>query len=420
MSEVRRWVTEIRHTDPDTRRRGRVLVVLTLGLEVLAVVYAPLALLQPGGTVVALGFAAVAVVYPVLIGLARAGRVDAAVALLLGAYTAGLLGILLGLGETPAVATLFAVLLVVLACAVLPRRRLPWVVLAALAALVLLPTLTGGRTRAVGYWEMAFYTSLLVLFVGLALAVKARDIDEALRRAVEQSRRAESLAAQLAAANSALEERVRERTHELSRLLASQAAQAEAVATALQEQQRLASQLEDLAARDPLTGLHNRRRFDHALDMLFDGERSTSDGGSLCVAIADIDNFKEVNDRHGHDVGDQVLRRIATIFQAHTRSGDVLVRLGGEEFALLLPDTDAAAAAGVCERIRTEVATCDFADLAPGLQVTLSVGLASDSEGYADPRAQLRAADRRLYQAKRAGKNRTASREERRRRRIEE
>lgn len=169
---------------------------------------------------------------------------------------------------------------------------------------------------------------------------------------------------------------------------------------------RQAEELERLSREDALTGLFNRRHVDAALAL--EWERARRFGRDLTVAMADIDHFKAVNDRFSHAVGDEVLRRVAEILRAGTRAVDVVGRWGGEEFVLLLVETPPKRAAGLCEKLRAAVEAHDWSAVAPGLAVTLSLGVAGSGEA-ADPAALLAAADARLYQAKRAGRNRVVS-----------
>lgn len=155
--------------------------------------------------------------------------------------------------------------------------------------------------------------------------------------------------------------------------------------------------------QDPLTALGNRRRFDERLDALEPG----SEAAPLALLLLDVDRFKVVNDVHSHPVGDQVLREIAGVLRAHSRAADVAVRLGGDEFAVFLHATTAEAVE-IAHRIREAVAAIDWPRLSPGLTVTVSTGVAalSGEETGADLFA---AADAKLYEAKRAGRNRIAS-----------
>lgn len=158
-------------------------------------------------------------------------------------------------------------------------------------------------------------------------------------------------------------------------------------------------ELSRAAATDPLTGLANRRAFDAALDRLL------AAGGQGCVAVIDLDHFKGVNDRFGHEAGDRVLTRFAELARGSLRDGDLIARLGGEEFGLLLPGADVERARAVCERLRALVAATAFPAGGAHLSVTASVGLAALTSG-ASRAAVLRAADEALYRAKADGRDR--------------
>ena len=174
----------------------------------------------------------------------------------------------------------------------------------------------------------------------------------------------------------------------------------------LEALRRQAEELERLSREDALTGLFNRRHVDAALAL--EWERASRFGRDLSVAMADVDQFKAVNDRFSHAVGDEVLRRVGEILRGRTRAVDVAGRWGGEEFVLLLVETPPERAAGLCEQLRAAVEAHDWSAVAPGLAVTLSLGVAGNGEA-ADPAALLAAADARLYQAKRAGRNRVVA-----------
>ncbi len=161
--------------------------------------------------------------------------------------------------------------------------------------------------------------------------------------------------------------------------------------------------LEELNRRDALTGLYNRRFLDEQLARSFETARLT--GRPLSVLVLDIDHFKQVNDHFMHAVGDAVLQRVAGLFKATLRAGDVAARYGGEEFVVVLPDTPEQAGRGVAEKVREAVAEQCWEAVAPGLRVTVSVGLAGNS-GQSDPDHLLACADLKLYEAKRAGRNR--------------
>jgi diguanylate cyclase (GGDEF)-like protein len=183
----------------------------------------------------------------------------------------------------------------------------------------------------------------------------------------------------------------------------------EARKTAEQERHRTAQLTDALAMterqarEDVLTGLLNRRAGDERLGEEF--ERARRYGHALSVVIADIDHFKRINDTFSHQIGDSVLRVVSRCLRESCRSVDCAVRYGGEEFVLVLPETAAAAAEEVCERLRKTVQHYDWEQVHQGLQVTLSIGICDDTQ-LGGPEQMLSTADSRLYAAKRAGRNR--------------
>ena len=162
--------------------------------------------------------------------------------------------------------------------------------------------------------------------------------------------------------------------------------------------QRHADTLLRQSTEDPLTGLANRRRLDQLLRA---GHMGHSGHAALMV---DIDHFKTVNDRFSHAVGDAVLCQLAALLTDGSRSIDTAVRLGGEEFLVLLPQASAAAAAATAERLRARIEAFDWTVLAPGLAVTASIGVALGAEASSVD-GLLALADQRLYAAKRSGRN---------------
>lgn len=151
---------------------------------------------------------------------------------------------------------------------------------------------------------------------------------------------------------------------------------------------------------DPLTGAANRRALDQGLRRL-----TEETGTPYTIAIVDLDHFKLINDTFSHLVGDAVLQEVAQILQRCCRKNDLVARVGGEEFAVLLPHLERGAAIEVCERIRGAVCEADWEAVAPGLVVTASLGLADSSEREG-PHDVYRLADARLYAAKAGGRNR--------------
>lgn len=165
----------------------------------------------------------------------------------------------------------------------------------------------------------------------------------------------------------------------------------------------LLQQLEEAAGRDPLTGLANRRSLQDAFDIELERARRT--GRPLAVLLVDIDHFKRVNDRCGHQCGDEVLRTLARVLQASKRGFDLAARHGGEEFVLLAPDCDEHGAYMLAERLRTAVERA-FADHQAG-PVTVSIGAAVHPVHGQTFEALLNAADEAMYAAKKLGRNRT-------------
>ncbi len=198
----------------------------------------------------------------------------------------------------------------------------------------------------------------------------------------------------------------RERNLELQNLNAALERSDAEKAALLEKLQQHNLQLERLSQRDPLTGLYNRRALEERFQALH--ERVRLHGQPLCVAVADIDHFKQVNDRHSHGVGDEVLRVIAQIMLEACRGADLVSRHGGEEFVMILPDTGAEQGVSVCERIRGAVERFDWERVQPGLRVTISLGMVC-AQDASDLRGLLAGADERMYAAKRAGRNRVVT-----------
>jgi diguanylate cyclase (GGDEF)-like protein len=167
---------------------------------------------------------------------------------------------------------------------------------------------------------------------------------------------------------------------------------------------RLHRIVREQALIDGLTGLANRRHAERSLET--EASRAERFGGPLAVVLVDLDDFKEVNDRHGHLAGDDVLRELATVLNETVRTVDIAARWGGEEFALILPGADAVGGAHLAERARAALAdrTILTQEGVP-VRVTASFGVASFPE-HGDGDDLLRAADSALYEAKKRGKNR--------------
>ncbi|MFT4763169.1 MAG: diguanylate cyclase (GGDEF)-like protein [Oleispira sp.] len=160
---------------------------------------------------------------------------------------------------------------------------------------------------------------------------------------------------------------------------------------------KLNTQMENLANTDDLTLIPNRRHGHRILDRL-----SYSTGGEYCIALIDIDHFKHVNDRYGHDIGDQALQFISHTVNQFIRPSDTICRWGGEEFLLIMPETQLDDAFNICERIRSLIATTP---IDPIESITISTGVCANSQANTINEL-LRQADLALYQAKTQGRNR--------------
>lgn len=165
------------------------------------------------------------------------------------------------------------------------------------------------------------------------------------------------------------------------------------------DRKRLEARLEAAALTDSLTGLGNRRHFEQALRN--SAERHSASSRPYALMIVDIDHFKQLNDRYGHDVGDDTLRNVAEVLQLRARKVDCVARWGGEEFAVLLPDTGLDMASALANDIRSLVAAAEFP--AGGLSISIGVGEVITGE---DPNTFFRRVDAALYRAKANGRNR--------------
>jgi diguanylate cyclase (GGDEF)-like protein len=189
------------------------------------------------------------------------------------------------------------------------------------------------------------------------------------------------------------------RTGRVERRVLAAATQAAATAAIALSRAELIEQAQRAAVTDGLTGLPNRRAFDVKMA---ECERAwREEGMPFAVALADVDHFKSVNDRLGHQVGDQVLAAVATLLLEAAGRGPFVARYGGEEFALVLPGGDAAAAAALAERVRRSLREADHA-----VRVTASLGVAAVPEDADSVESVVRAADTALYHSKNTGRDR--------------
>ncbi len=164
----------------------------------------------------------------------------------------------------------------------------------------------------------------------------------------------------------------------------------------------------ELALTDALTGLNNRRYLETHLKALV--EQARGSGRLLSLLFADVDNFKAINDTYGHDAGDNVLRELAQRFRRNIRNIDLVARVGGEEFIIVMPDTGMERALQVGERLRSAIASEPIqANAVTQLLVTTSVGIATLDGPYDSPEGLMKRADQALYLAKRGGRNRVVA-----------
>ncbi len=167
---------------------------------------------------------------------------------------------------------------------------------------------------------------------------------------------------------------------------------------------RYHEEIYQLATHDALTDLNNRRHFIELADNEI--ARATRHGRALSLCILDVDLFKPVNDRYGHISGDEVLRQIAGLLREQVRNDDIAARIGGEEFALLLPESDAEAARVFADRLREVIAATLFSPGGEPQHITVSIGIAALAENRDTRPTLMAAADTALYRAKSEGRNR--------------
>lgn len=345
-----------------------------------------------GNFPVAIGGGLVAVVHGAMLGVIRAGRPRVAGVIghltIIAATQASVI-------ETSRIELAPMVLATVLVVAAL-TATIRWTMVVAalvLASVISWYPLLSGATQPRSYDDLVTLALLLLLVITSATIVGSWNRTRDSAQIAASAGRAEALAAHLKVVNEGLENRVEQRTAELHR--------------AVSEQAELVRKLDELAQRDELTGLHNRRRLMAAM------LRPEVRLHPHCLLIADLDHFKRINDTYGHVVGDTALRAVGMALSAQARTGEVVARIGGEEFAVLLPDTDVAEAAHTAERLRAAVAGLSLPQLG-GRQLTLSIGVSACEGRFCPQHASdeehrallMHRADLALYQAKALGRNR--------------
>jgi diguanylate cyclase (GGDEF)-like protein len=178
------------------------------------------------------------------------------------------------------------------------------------------------------------------------------------------------------------------------------------VATNRLQLQAANRELQKLSSTDRLTSLYNRGHWEEALRL--EHARHVRYGTSAALVMFDIDHFKRVNDTYGHQCGDRVIQRVADVVREHTRDADIAGRYGGEEFAVLLPDTDKHGGAMFAERLRAAVEALDVMHEGESIRCTISLGVADMIAPMDDYKTLIERADQALYASKKSGRNRVS------------
>ena len=167
---------------------------------------------------------------------------------------------------------------------------------------------------------------------------------------------------------------------------------------------RYLSQLRNLTNKDPLTGLHNRRSFDERIAIVWQAFQESR--LPVAASVLDLDHFKRINDQHGHGAGDEVLKLTAKMMKSNARDTDIIARLGGEEFVIVMPDTTLQKASAMLERLRNTLETTRIhTEHDSSINITCSMGLTALQVQDADFNSALTRADNYMYEAKSLGRN---------------
>ncbi|MGD9955623.1 MAG: GGDEF domain-containing protein [Candidatus Nanopelagicales bacterium] len=380
----------VRHSDPATRMRAVNALVLTYAMVVVGTLAAIPISLIPSGVNVAVVVLVTDLVFLGVALLLRSGRVELGLAIFFTAFL-GSFAVSQAVIEDSRLTAVYCIAPVIVASVTLRRRgvAIVTVVAAAIAfgGLWLYPTVDPPISRTEIIVAAAVLMAVSVATGLLGMWGQRRETE----RADDAAARATELAASLRLANADLERRVDERTEELQ--------------SALSQQERLVSELAELTMRDPLTGLHNRRHAEHELPRMSATAQRYEQ--PLAMALLDLDHFKLVNDRYSYSMGDEVLLRFTAILRENARASDVVVRYGGEEFLLVMPQTTLEQALVLCERLRAAVAAYPWHEVDARLAQTVSIGVADNA--HRDLRAATAAMDAALHEAKRSGRNRVVA-----------
>ncbi len=381
----------VNHPDPSTRMRAvNALVIAYANIAIGVVSLYPLSQI-PGGSTIALIAALGTAVGLVAVVLIRRGWVSAGLYVLIGGFLAAFAAVPLVVKDAR-LSAVYCSIAVVIAGVTLRRTGVAVVTAVALTIAVIGTWVYPPVDPPIGPREI-ITAAVILIVINLATALLGLwGQRQETHRADAAAHRSAELADRLQRSNAELEARVAARTDELQRALSSQ--------------ETLVAELAELSVRDPLTGLHNRRHADDEIPRLV--ASADRHGQSLALAMADLDHFKVVNDAHSYSVGDEVLRTFARLLSENARASDLVVRYGGEEFLLVMPQTTLDQAVLVCERLRRAVADHDWGLVVPGLRVTVSVGVSSTVQS-AGLVTLVSAADSALHQAKRTGRDRVVT-----------
>ena len=370
--------------DPLEARRGRNALIVFYGALVLGVPSLVGLSFIPGGRMLAVLVALFMVVAYIGTVVVRRGRVRLGTWIFFTAIVVAECAFPVITGDARLTAIYLAVPVVIASVLLLPRGALV-IGLVSIAAGAVLTWIYPPVDPPVTAFEVILAATLISGFVLVTAVLGFSSLRQ-------ETARADEAAAELRVTNETLELRVAERTEQLENALA--------------RQEQLVAELAELSLRDPLTGLYNRRHADNELPRLVSAaERHLQ---PISLAMADLDHFKVVNDDHSYSVGDEVLRRFARVLSQVTRGTDTVIRYGGEEFLIVMPQTGIDQASVLCERLRKAVESHTWYEVDPSLQVTVSIGVA-DSARFDGVIGLAAGADAALHRAKREGRNRVVA-----------
>jgi diguanylate cyclase (GGDEF)-like protein len=383
-SRAVRALLRVDHPDPAVRLRARNALIIVEPIIAIGAVSVFVLAFIPNGVLVAAVAGCATLVFVGAALLLRSGRVSPGLWVFFVAFL-GAFAAVPAIGHDARLSAVYCAMPVAVAGITLNRRGVAAVTVAAVLIAVVGTSVYPPTDPPPKPFEVII-AALFLMAIGLTTSLLGLEGQRL------ETRRADELARSLQSANAELEQRVADRTQQLQ--------------FALDRQEALVAELAELTLRDPLTGLHNRRHADHELPRLL--AAADRYDHPLAMAMADLDHFKLVNDDFSYNVGDEVLRRFSAILAREARAADVVTRYGGEEFLVAMPQTAIEQALVLCERVRSEVESHPWHEVAPGLRITVSIGVtdSSRSGGLVGLSAD---ADAALHRAKREGRNRVVA-----------